>query len=101
MTIFIVIESLSGGGAERVSVDLAHNIASSRDVFLVSFTADCSYDLPNSFTHISLNVDNWLDRSLITKLRQLWFKFQPNFILSNTRNVTTVCSQAFSLFHVY
>ena len=98
LSLFFILESLSGGGAERVTLDLIQHFPDYVSVTLITFSSHSSYSIDPSIRHINLDSHNWLNPCLIKKLRHLYFAYKPDVILSNTRNVTVVSSLAlFSL----
>lgn len=103
MQIAFFIYSLSGGGAERVTIHMAeywakknHNVT----IFTMASTEDNRYQIPNSVTLVSLEIDGssrglltavWSNIRRLHILRKAIQKQNPDIIISmmSTANVMT------------
>jgi len=105
--IIIVIDSLSGGGAERVMISLATELVKQgHKLTILSLSNRCDYDVPNNiavaclFNHKASRVDRfWLIKSSVKRLES-WFRDEKikngpcDLVLSNLDRSNNLLSQS-------
>jgi len=89
--VLFVINSLAGGGAERVLVHILENLDRSQfDISLCTFSSQVDYNIPSDIKYFSFNKRNYFDLlSIIYKLKNI-FQFEKYDVVVSFLTYTNI-----------